>query len=102
MFEVNFLHETTIDRIKGEKFCTVYTSEKTLVKKLEEYLKDFPDSVSLRFRDIENGAIEVQVPADWFRFVKPKAKRTMTEEQKQQAAERMAKARANRKKENVE
>lgn len=90
------LRETSIDRLQGESFCTVYSNERKYVNKLLELKKEHGDLVNIQcFYDNENDySIQAQVPAHWFKFVGPKRKgREMTEEEKAKSAERLAKAR---------
>ena len=93
--------ETAIDKIRGEKFCEVYTSDKKYVPVIEQWLIDYPDEVQFMYRtqDDNGPAIAVRVPAKLFRFVSPPRKHNMSEEQKQAAAERMKAARAAKRKE---
>ena len=57
--------ETSINRMVGDKFCSVYTGEKKFVEELRHYAKEYPND--------------------------------MSEEQRQAAAERLAKAKEQKK-----
>lgn len=86
------MNETTIDRLQGDDFCSVFTAERKFINKILEYAKQYPDKVIIQYTN-PDGSIGAKVPFDWFRFVKPPTKRNYTEEQKQAAKERMKKAR---------
>lgn len=83
--------ETTIERIQGEDYCLVFTSEKKFINQLMEYSKQFSE-VDIRHIN-EDGSITAHVPYEWFRFIKPPTKRNYTEEQRKAASERMKKVR---------
>lgn len=86
------LYETAIDRIQGDNFCTVFTAERKFINRLKELAQDYPNDVTIQYIN-EDGSIVAHVPFDWFRFVKPPAKRNYTEEQRKAMGERMKKAR---------
>ena len=86
------LKETAITRLDDENFCMVYSCEPKYMKELKELKKKYPNEV-LIMHDYGKDGIEAQVPAKWFKFVKPPIKKILTDEQKLAAAERMAKAR---------
>ena len=87
--------ETSINRMVGDKFCSVYTGEKKFVEELRQYANEYPNNVKIKFLD--GGFIEAEVPFSWFKFVRPKRKYNMSEEQRQAAAERLAKAKEQKK-----
>lgn len=87
--------ETSINRMVGDKFCSVYTGEKKFVEELRQYAKEYPKDVKIKF--LNGGFIEAEVPFSWFKFVRPKRKYNMSEEQRQAAAERLAKAKEQKK-----
>ena len=87
--------ETSVNRMVGDKFCSVYTGEKKFVEELRQYAKEYPNNVKIKFLD--GGFIEAEVPFSWFKFVRPKRKYNMSEEQRQAAAERLAKAKEQKK-----
>lgn len=84
--------ETSIDRIQGEKYCSIFTAEKKFINQLKEFAKEYPESVQIQYTN-KDGSILAVVPFDWFRFVKPPSKRNFTDEQRQAMSERMKKAR---------
>ena len=83
--------ETSIERIQGEKTCSVYTGERKLVNELRALKKKYPTEVELI--DYGDGFVGAHVPYDWFKFIKPPATRNMTPEQRKAAADRLKKAR---------
>lgn len=86
------MHETAIDRIQGDNFCTVFTAERKYINQLKELAKQYPNDVKIQYIN-EDGSIGAKVPSNWFRFVKPPTKRNYTEEQRKAMGERMKKAR---------
>lgn len=87
--------ETSINRMVGDKFCSVYTGEKKFVEELRQYAKKYPNDVKIK--SLGDGFIEAEVPFSWFKFVRPKRKYNMSDEQRQAAAERLAKAKEQKK-----
>ena len=84
--------ETAIGRLQGDDFCSVYTEEKKFVSQLKELANEYPTEVQIKCIN-PDGSIVAYVPYDWFRFIKPPAKRNYTEEQRKAMSERMKKAR---------
>lgn len=87
--------ETSINRMVGDKFCSVYTGEKKFVEELRQYAKEYPNDVKIK--SLCNGFIEAEVPFSWFKFVRPKKKYNMSDEQRQAAAERLARTKEQKK-----
>lgn len=87
------LKETCIERIAGDSYCTVYTSERKNMNKLVSLLNKYPNEVKLISNDGES--VMVHVPADWMQFVRPPKKMNLTEEQRKAAAERLKKSKEN-------
>ena len=87
--------ETSIDRLQGDDFCTVFTAERKFINRLKELAQGYPNEVIIKYIN-EDGSIEAKVPFGWFRFVKPPSKRKYTKEQKEAMRERMKKARKNK------
>ena len=88
--------ETSIERIQGEKTCSIYTGERKFVNELRALKRKYPTEVELI--DYGDGFVGAHVPYDWFKFIKPPTTRTMTLEQRQAAADRLKKAREARNK----
>lgn len=86
------MNETTINRLQGDDFCTIFTAERKYINQLKELSKKYPNDVKIQYIN-EDGSIGAKVPSNWFRFVKPPTKRNYTEEQRKAMSERMKKAR---------
>ena len=87
--------ETSIDRVQGDNYCIVFTGEKKFINQLKEFSKLYPNDVKIQYEN-NDGSIEVKVPYNWFRFIKPPTKRNYTEEQRKAMSERMKRARQNK------
>lgn len=87
--------ETSIDRVQGDNFCIVFTGEKKFINQLKEFSKLYPNDVKIQYEN-NDGSIEVKVPYNWFRFIKPPTKRNYTEDQRKAMSERMKRARENK------
>lgn len=88
--------ETCIDIIQGEPYCSISTMQSKYIEDILLLKDKYPDEVKIIHRATDKepcDAIVAQVPASWFRFVRPKVKKKMSEEQKNKAKERMRKAR---------
>ena len=88
--------ETAINRVQGDEYCCVFTSERKFINQIKKLATKFPDEVQIKHLN-EDGYLVVYVPYDWFRFVKPPTKRNYIEEQRKAMSERMKKARENKK-----
>lgn len=87
--------ETSIDRVQGDNYCIVFTGEKKFINQLKEFSKLYPNDVKIQYEN-NDGSIEVKVPYNWFRFIKPPTKRNYTEEQRKAMSERMKRVRENK------
>lgn len=87
--------ETSIDRVQGDNFCIVFTGEKKFINQLKEFSKLYPNDDKIQYEN-NDGSIEVKVPYNWFRFIKPPTKRNYTEDQRKAMSERMKRARENK------
>ena len=87
--------ETSIDRVQGDNYCIVFTGEKKFINQLKEFSKLYPNDVKIQYEN-NDGSIEVKVPYNWFRFIKPPTKRNYTEEQRRAMSETMKRARENK------
>lgn len=87
--------ETSIDRVQGDNYCIVFTGGKKFINQLKEFSKLYPNDVKIQYEN-NDGSIEVKVPYNWFRFIKPPTKRNYTEEQRKAMSERMKRARENK------
>lgn len=90
------MNETTIEKVQGENYCTVFSSEKKYIGQIKKYQEDYPNEVRI-VKVNEDGSILAHIPSDWFRFIKPPTKRNYTDEQRKAMSERMKKAREEKK-----
>lgn len=86
--------ETTISIFPSQvqEYAEVYSCVPGMMKKLRKLAADNPEDVKIEKED--DIGIFVQVPAKWIRIRKPKQMH-LTEEQREAAAERLKRARAN-------
>lgn len=84
--------ETSIERVQGTDYCTVFTAERKFINTLNRLKEEYSSEVEILTIN-EDDSMVAHVPYSWFRFIKPPVKREYTNEQKQAMAERMAKAR---------
>ena len=80
----NFERETIINFNEAEPLASIYTYNKTLIRKLRELSAQRSENVKLE--SVDNGAYTFTVPKSW---IKVHASRLLTEEQKRKAAERL-------------
>lgn len=85
------MRETSVDYIAGEGKLSWWTSDPKWIRKMQQYMAEYPNDVKISFGDEE--AMQVTCPVSWFKPPKPPVKRVFTEEQKKAAADRMKKAR---------
>ena len=86
------MRETCITRIEDDKKVYIYTSERKYINTIYRIQKSHQEEVSIT-KVNSDGSINAEVPYDWLVFPRPKSTRTLSEEQKQAAKERMKKAR---------
>ena len=91
--------ETCITRLENDTHIGVYTSEVKFINQIKKLKEEYPNEVIINHIN-PDGSICVNLPYDWFRLPKPKAKRNFTPEQKAAMVERMKKARETKAKEN--
>lgn len=95
--------ETIITFNEKEKDAIVYTASFVTASKIMKYVDEFPEVYKIHkiYKNNENKitGIEFSFPKKYALPAKPHKSRPMTEEQKKAAAERLAKIRQNRKKE---
>ena len=92
------IKETSIERIQGESFCTVFTAELKFVNQLKKWAQKQPEKVSIVVEN-SDGSILAHVPNEWFNFVGPKKQYNLSQEQREARAARMRELTANRNKE---
>lgn len=82
--------ETVIDMDYVEKRAYVYTSRSGVAQKLKKMCETYPADAQVA--RLDKYGLEVSVPMDWI-TIRPKVKRSFTEEQKQAMRERLVLAR---------
>ena len=82
------IKETSIERIQGESFCTVFTTELKFVNQLKKWAQKQPEKVSIVVEN-SDGSILAHVPNEWFNFVGPKKKYNLSQEQREARSARM-------------
>lgn len=94
---MNDPRETACEWYGNEKKAAMWSNEATWIKKLTALAEQYPNDVVIRrASEDNNGMILVDLPKSWFK-IKPPAKRTMTDEQRAELAERMKRIRNNTK-----
>lgn len=82
--------ETVVNYNAGEQTATVYTRDKSVMRKLDRLVADYPDSYKLlKQTDIDK---TYSMPKSYITYRKP---RTVSDEQREQARQRMAKLNSN-------
>lgn len=85
--------ETIINFNEGESIASVYTHNKPMRRRLEQLAKTHPDECCL-YQTCHGGqAAEYSVPKNWIRINPPRTAAPLTEEQRQQRREQLAKLR---------
>ena len=78
--------ETVVNYNAGEQTATVYTRDKSVMRKLDRLVEDYPDSYKLlRQTDIDK---TYSMPKSYVTYRKP---RRISDEQREQARQRMSK-----------
>ena len=72
--------------------CIPLNKNLSTINKIVKLKEEYPNDVVITHENAD-GSICVNLPYDWFRLPKPKAKRNFTPEQKAAMAERMRKMR---------
>ena len=85
------IRETTIDHTSGQKTFSVFSSEYVMARRLRKLAEQYPDEVEIVAQN-PDGSLLLRVPQDWVMVRRPR-KRSMTDEQKAQASERLHAAR---------
>lgn len=88
--------ETIIGKATDERSINIYTSETKYINKLKKLAEQYPTEVKMIRQYKEEGKVidvDYHVPLAWFVFPRPSKRKSMSEEQRQQAAERLKKYR---------
>ena len=82
--------ETVVNYNAGEQTATVYTRDKSVMRKLDRLMADYPDSYKLlKQTDIDK---TYSMPKAYITY---REARTVSDEQREQARQRMAKLNSN-------
>lgn len=81
------LKETAVNYIVGEKIATFYTAEKSYIHSIKEWVKEYPNDVSIEFSNTD-GSLICHIPKSWVKIRPP---RKVSEEQRLAASERFKK-----------
>jgi len=88
--------DNCMEWLTGDKVGAVTFSQKRWVNKLFKYAEEYPEDVEIISQN-SDGSVYAFVPISWFKFSPPRKGREMTDEEKAAAAERLRKARENKK-----
>jgi hypothetical protein len=85
--------ETGFNRIEGDIYAYYFSSERKWINRFKKDAEKYPDEVLITHIN-DDGSICIRYPYDWVPYPRPKRQRAkMSDEQRQAAAERFAKAR---------
>lgn len=84
-------NENMIEFLRGQKTCTVSFTSQKYINKIKKLYERMPECFE-RFKENEDGSIYARIPLKFIKISAPRAN-TLTEEQRQAAAERLAKSR---------
>jgi len=79
--------ETVYEHVSGRKTFTVTAAERWRINMIRKLKEQHPEEVEITHENTD-GSLVAHVPYEWMR-IKPKAKRSMTEEQREALRERM-------------
>ena len=87
---IKYEMETVVNYNVGEQTATVYTRDKSVMRKLDRLVADYPESYKLLSQtEIDK---TYSMPKSYITYRKP---RTVSNEQREQARQRMAKINSN-------
>lgn len=91
------MSETSVNYMRGDAYATFYSDDRKYVERMRKRIAEYPDDVEIVQDDPEFG-IGVRVPKSWFREpAPPRKKRDLSDAQRKELAERIARARQNQK-----
>lgn len=96
---VSDIGETSFDALSNDKYCICWTSEAKWRKKFREWYSEHKNECG-RFIDegeYKGAAVTLEIPKICLNYIRFPRTKEMSEEDKIKAAERMAKARKNKK-----
>lgn len=86
--------ETSWDYIVGSSTGTLFTTERKWINKINRLKEVYPDKVDI-LKQNRDGSILVRIPSSWFK-ISPPRQSNLSDEQKEAARQRLAKARENK------
>lgn len=89
----NYERETIINFNEAEATASVYTHNRALIRKLETLAQERPEDCHLEKTSHDGQAVDYTIPKSWVRINPPRNAAPLTEEQKQQRREQLAKLR---------
>lgn len=96
---ISDIGETSFDALSNDKYCICWTSEAKWRKKFREWYSEHKEECG-RFIDegeYKGAAVTLEIPKICLNYIRFPRTKEMSEEDKIKAAERMAKARKNKK-----
>lgn len=95
---IRYAGETSINHVSGKDFCIFYAGERKWYNWVLQMLKEHPDEITIiKHYEKQDKSIEVKIPYAIMGYLRWPTKRTMTDEQREAARDRMKKAREARK-----
>ena len=85
--------ETIINFNEEDDAASVYTHHRPFIRRLEQLAQEYPEECRLVRTYPVRRAVEYYVPVNWLRINPPRNAAPLTEEQKQQRREHLAKLR---------
>ena len=84
--------ETVLNWNMAEKVAYLYTHDKPLIRKLEQWRKERPDECKLERMSHEGKSADYILPRSWIHVYPPRKSTTMTEERREQLREQLERA----------
>lgn len=91
------MSETSVNYMRGDTYATFYSDDRKYVERMRKRIAEYPDDIEIVQDDPEFG-LGVRVPKSWFREpAPPRKQRVLSDEERQELAERISRARQNKK-----
>jgi hypothetical protein len=84
------IKETSVEYLACDQHATFYSSEAKWIRKMHELQSEYPEEVTITHQSQDY--ILVHIPKTWLK-IKPPRKMTLTDDQRQAAAQRLYEAR---------
>lgn len=88
------MQETAYEHIAGQTTFTVTAAERWSISMIRKLKEKYPDQVEIVYEN-EDGSLLAHLPYEWMR-IKPKTKRNLTEEQRNELRERLLGLKSNK------